>query len=137
MEEQVLHLWRQRNVFQRSMSERLGGPEYVFYEGPPTANGRPGIHHVLARAFKEDVWVFILIAVGEVHQVIANLTVDLVPRAITAHDVETHNISRIAGVLHLELSVEPRRCCAKRACPLRKQWTVHSAMEGRSSDHAE
>ena len=98
--------------------------------------GRTG-DAALARAFKQDVWVFILIAVGEVHQVIANLTVDLVPRAIAAHDVETHNISRIAGVLHLELSVEPRRCCAKHACPLRKQWTVHSAMEGRSSDHAE
>ncbi len=53
MEEQVLQLWRKRNVFQRSMSERWGGPEYVFYEGPPTANGRPGIHHVLARAFKD------------------------------------------------------------------------------------
>ena len=35
------------------MSEREGGPEYVFFEGPPTANGRPGIHHVLARAFKD------------------------------------------------------------------------------------
>jgi isoleucyl-tRNA synthetase len=35
------------------MSEREGGPEYVFHEGPPTANGRPGIHHVLARAFKD------------------------------------------------------------------------------------
>jgi isoleucyl-tRNA synthetase len=53
LEEQVLQLWRQRDVFQRSMSERWGGPEYVFYEGPPTANGRPGIHHVLARAFKD------------------------------------------------------------------------------------
>ena len=53
MEEQILKLWRERNVFQRSMSEREGGPEYVFYEGPPTANGRPGIHHVLARAFKD------------------------------------------------------------------------------------
>ncbi|MFN8470296.1 MAG: class I tRNA ligase family protein, partial [Caldilineaceae bacterium] len=53
MEEKLLQLWRNRNVFQRSMSERWGGPEYVFYEGPPTANGRPGIHHVLARAFKD------------------------------------------------------------------------------------
>ncbi len=53
MEEQILQLWRERNVFQRSMAERLGGPEYVFHEGPPTANGRPGIHHVLARAFKD------------------------------------------------------------------------------------
>ncbi|MCO5208895.1 MAG: isoleucine--tRNA ligase [Caldilinea sp.] len=53
MEEKILQLWRQRDVFQRSMSERAGGPEYVFFEGPPTANGRPGIHHVLARAFKD------------------------------------------------------------------------------------
>ncbi|MCL4832922.1 MAG: isoleucine--tRNA ligase [Caldilineaceae bacterium] len=53
MEENVQKRWKQQNVFQRSMSEREGGPEFVFYEGPPTANGRPGIHHVLARAFKD------------------------------------------------------------------------------------
>ncbi|MBK8047326.1 MAG: isoleucine--tRNA ligase [Anaerolineales bacterium] len=53
MEQQLLQLWRDRDVFQRSMDERWGGPEYVFHEGPPTANGRPGIHHVLARAFKD------------------------------------------------------------------------------------
>src|SRR5215471_13260796 len=53
MEEEILQLWRGRDVFQRSMKEREGGPEYVFFEGPPTANGRPGIHHVLARAFKD------------------------------------------------------------------------------------
>jgi isoleucyl-tRNA synthetase len=53
MEERILQLWRQRNVFHRSMEERKGGPVYVFHEGPPTANGRPGIHHVLARAFKD------------------------------------------------------------------------------------
>lgn len=53
MEERILDLWRAHNVFQRSMDERRGGPVYVFHEGPPTANGRPGIHHVLARAFKD------------------------------------------------------------------------------------
>ncbi len=53
MEEAILQLWHQKEVFQRSMKEREGGPEYVFFEGPPTANGRPGIHHVLARAFKD------------------------------------------------------------------------------------
>ena len=53
MEERVLALWRERDVFQRSMKEREGGPEYVFFEGPPTANGRPGIHHVISRAFKD------------------------------------------------------------------------------------
>lgn len=53
MEERILALWRERNVIERSESERMGQPEYVFFEGPPTANGRPGIHHVLARAFKD------------------------------------------------------------------------------------
>lgn len=53
MEEAILKLWRHKDIFQRSMKEREGGPEYVFFEGPPTANGRPGIHHVLARAFKD------------------------------------------------------------------------------------
>ena len=53
LEEEILKLWKDKNVFQRSMQEREGGPEYVFFEGPPTANGRPGIHHVLARAFKD------------------------------------------------------------------------------------
>ncbi len=53
LEEQILKLWQEKDVFRRSMKEREGGPEYVFFEGPPTANGRPGIHHVLARAFKD------------------------------------------------------------------------------------
>lgn len=53
MEEEILELWRERDVFHRTLTEREGGPKYVFFEGPPTANGRPGIHHVLARAFKD------------------------------------------------------------------------------------
>ena len=53
MEERVLALWRERDVFRRSLEERRGAPPYVFYEGPPTANGRPGAHHVLSRVFKD------------------------------------------------------------------------------------
>jgi isoleucyl-tRNA synthetase len=53
MEEGILRFWRTHDIFQRSMKEREGGKEYVFYEGPPTANGRPGVHHILARAFKD------------------------------------------------------------------------------------
>jgi isoleucyl-tRNA synthetase len=52
-EKQIREFWKARDIFQRSMSEREGGPSYVFYEGPPTANGRPGSHHVIARAFKD------------------------------------------------------------------------------------
>jgi isoleucyl-tRNA synthetase len=53
MEEAVQRFWKSHDVFHKSMDTRAGGPEYVFYEGPPTANGRPGVHHVLARAFKD------------------------------------------------------------------------------------
>jgi isoleucyl-tRNA synthetase len=53
VEKDQLDYWREHDIFQRTMSERANGPRYVFYEGPPTANGRPGTHHVLARAFKD------------------------------------------------------------------------------------
>ncbi len=53
MEEGVLSFWQSEQIFKKTLVERKGGPEYVFYEGPPTANGRPGSHHVLARAFKD------------------------------------------------------------------------------------
>lgn len=53
MEEAVLKVWKKEKIFEKTLSSREGGPEYVFYEGPPTANGKPGVHHVLARAFKD------------------------------------------------------------------------------------
>ena len=52
-ERAVLALWKQGDVFRRSLELRRDGTPYVFYEGPPTANGKPGIHHVLARSFKD------------------------------------------------------------------------------------
>jgi isoleucyl-tRNA synthetase len=53
LEERVLERWRERRVFERSLEQRRGAEQFVFYEGPPTANGRPGAHHVLARVFKD------------------------------------------------------------------------------------
>ena len=53
LEEEVLERWRERDVFRESMRRRQGAEPFVFYEGPPTANGRPGSHHVLARVFKD------------------------------------------------------------------------------------
>ena len=53
MEMKVLRHWQNHEIFHKSMSTREGGPEFVFFEGPPTANGKPGVHHVLARAFKD------------------------------------------------------------------------------------
>jgi isoleucyl-tRNA synthetase len=53
LEERVLERWRERDVFHESIRRRQGGKPFVFYEGPPTANGRPGSHHVLSRVFKD------------------------------------------------------------------------------------
>ncbi|MGH3112004.1 MAG: class I tRNA ligase family protein, partial [Gaiellaceae bacterium] len=53
LEERVLERWRQHDVFAESLRRREGAPGWVFYEGPPTANGRPGSHHVLSRVFKD------------------------------------------------------------------------------------
>ncbi|OLE38008.1 MAG: isoleucine--tRNA ligase [Actinobacteria bacterium 13_1_20CM_3_68_9] len=53
LEERILERWRERDVFHRSMAQREGAPVWSFYEGPPTANGKPGSHHVLSRVFKD------------------------------------------------------------------------------------
>jgi isoleucyl-tRNA synthetase len=53
LEERVLARWRERDVFNRSLAARDGADVWSFYEGPPTANGRPGSHHVLSRVFKD------------------------------------------------------------------------------------
>ena len=50
---EVLKKWDENDVFSKSMTEREGYPSYVFYEGPPSANGMPGIHHVMARTIKD------------------------------------------------------------------------------------
>ncbi|HKP19897.1 MAG TPA: isoleucine--tRNA ligase, partial [Thermoleophilaceae bacterium] len=53
LEQRVLERWRERDVFHESIRRREGAEPFTFYEGPPTANGRPGSHHVLARVFKD------------------------------------------------------------------------------------
>lgn len=50
---EVLDFWKKNNVFEQSVSSREGATPYVFFEGPPSANGLPGIHHVMARAIKD------------------------------------------------------------------------------------
>ncbi len=52
-EERVLAFWKEHDVFGQSLELRKGGKPFVFYEGPPGANGRPGVHHVLSRVFKD------------------------------------------------------------------------------------
>ncbi|MBX3144880.1 MAG: isoleucine--tRNA ligase [Trueperaceae bacterium] len=53
LERRVIERWRERDVFRRSVDREPSNGEWVFYEGPPTANGLPGLHHVIARAFKD------------------------------------------------------------------------------------
>ncbi|MBR1439720.1 MAG: isoleucine--tRNA ligase [Lachnospiraceae bacterium] len=54
-EKEVTKLWKENNVFQRSISEREGCPTYMFFDGPPTANGKPHIGHVLTRVIKDMI----------------------------------------------------------------------------------
>ena len=51
--DEVLAEWKKNEIFQKSISEKEGNPTFTFYEGPPSANGAPGIHHVMARAVKD------------------------------------------------------------------------------------
>ncbi len=53
LEKEILERWRQLGIFEKSLRQTAKGKRFVFFEGPPTANGKPGIHHVLARIFKD------------------------------------------------------------------------------------
>lgn len=55
LEEDTLRFWKQQRIFDKSIKAREGGPHYAFYEGPPTTNGSPGVHHVLARLYKDVI----------------------------------------------------------------------------------
>ncbi|MDY3897621.1 MAG: class I tRNA ligase family protein, partial [Prevotella sp.] len=50
---EVLKEWEKNDIFHKSIDEREGCPQFIFFEGPPSANGHPGIHHVLARSIKD------------------------------------------------------------------------------------
>jgi len=55
LEEEILKFWKENKIFEKSLEIRKDSPRFVFYEGPPTANGRPGIHHVISRTIKDLV----------------------------------------------------------------------------------
>jgi isoleucyl-tRNA synthetase len=54
-EEKILSFWKENDIFKRSLKRSENAPQYVFYEGPPTANGMPGIHHVISRTVKDTI----------------------------------------------------------------------------------
>jgi isoleucyl-tRNA synthetase len=68
MEQEILRFWKEQKVFEKSISLRAGAPGFTFYEGPPTANGRPGIHHVMSRALKDLVCRYKTMRGYEVHR---------------------------------------------------------------------
>src|SRR4030042_1237016 len=55
LEEKVLKFWKQSRIFEKSLALRKNKKKFVFYEGPPSANAQPGLHHVLARSFKDVI----------------------------------------------------------------------------------
>src|SRR6266481_472817 len=55
LEDEILGYWKKNDLFKKSLEGRKSAPDYTFYEGPPTANGKPGIHHVFARTIKDLV----------------------------------------------------------------------------------
>ena len=54
-EEEILAFWEKHKIFKKSLEKPSPRGNFVFYEGPPTANGKPALHHVLARAFKDVI----------------------------------------------------------------------------------
>jgi len=55
VEQEIIDFWKQNRIFEKSVTARCDAPRFVFYEGPPTANGLPGVHHVMARTVKDLV----------------------------------------------------------------------------------
>ncbi|MCR5820937.1 MAG: isoleucine--tRNA ligase [Bacteroidaceae bacterium] len=66
--QEILNKWTEEDLFHRSISEREGCPSFVFFEGPPSANGHPGIHHVLARSIKDSFCRFKTMKGFQVHR---------------------------------------------------------------------
>jgi len=55
LEEKTLEFWQSKGIFQKSLDQTKTGEPFVFFEGPPTANGKPGLHHIIARSFKDII----------------------------------------------------------------------------------
>ena len=53
LEQSVIDFWKTHSIFQKSIAKDAPKGDFVFYEGPPTANGKPGVHHVISRAYKD------------------------------------------------------------------------------------
>ncbi|MGE5354128.1 MAG: class I tRNA ligase family protein, partial [Acidobacteriota bacterium] len=68
IEERILKFWQDNSIFEKSVSSRSDNKPFTFYEGPPTANGKPGIHHVMARTLKDLVCRYKTLQGYQVHR---------------------------------------------------------------------
>lgn len=68
IEQQISEFWKKHNIFEKSITERSEEKSYTFYEGPPTANGKPGIHHVMARSLKDIICRYKTLRGFQVHR---------------------------------------------------------------------
>ena len=103
--EDVLKKWNETDMFMRSIEEREGCPQFVFFEGPPSANGHPGIHHVLARAIKDTFNRYKTMKGFQVHRKAGwdthGLPVELGVEkelGITKADIDNHESSKYISV---------------------------------------
>ncbi len=102
VEEEILKFWRENDIFRRSIDARKAGPRFVLYEGPPTANGSPGIHHVLSRIFKDIIprykamkgYYTPRIAGWDTHGLPVELEVEKELGLATKADIENYGIDR-------------------------------------------
>jgi len=101
-EKNILKFWEENKIFQKSVEARRRAKNFVFYEGPPTANAKPGIHHVLARAFKDIVCRYktmkgfrvIRKAGWDTHGLPVELEIEKKLGLKNKKDIEKHGISR-------------------------------------------
>ncbi len=116
---EVLELWDSEDVFHKSMTEREGCPSFIFFEGPPSANGHPGIHHVLARSLKDTFCRFKTMkgflvkrkAGWDTHGLPVELGVEK-ELGITKEDIGT------------KISIEDyNRCCRENVMMFTSEWT--------------
>lgn len=102
LEREVLALWEREDLLRATLEARRGAPAFVFYEGPPTANGRPGIHHVLSRSLKDAVCRFwtmrgrrVLRKAGwDTHGLPVELEVEKALGLESKQDIERYGIAR-------------------------------------------
>ncbi len=99
---EILDFWKQQDIFKKSISSREGNKRFVFYEGPPTANGNPGIHHAISRIFKDVIpryktmkgYYVPRIAGWDTHGLPVELEVEKELGFVSKHEIENYGIDR-------------------------------------------